>query len=304
MTALEPSAAVVGHLAFITSPPDGRYSPLGAPSASAAAAAAQQANGSQGGWVKALVYALDGWEAAGGGLSVELTGWLPGGAKLFSKTMQPQPAASGGQAQGPLLFAGQGEATVSCVGATGDPTPHCHPPAEHVTIQVGGHGWAPLGAWGTGGEALGHDLCVAPSASPAPHHRPHAGQRARRRRPRQPLSAAARVAAVQPADRLPPALLGGGGDGRAAAAAHHRSGVAGPGLELAGAGAQVGWLGVWRHAYADVGLWPVACRRLPFFSASCACRMPANGSTPAASDLVHVLCPRPLCRLCPLPLPP
>ncbi|EFN57681.1 hypothetical protein CHLNCDRAFT_50941 [Chlorella variabilis] len=136
VTALEPSAAVVGHLAFITSPPDGRYSPLGAPSASAAAAAAQQANGSQGGWVKALVYALDGWEAAGGGLSVELTGWLPGGAKLFSKTMQPQPAASGGQAQGPLLFAGQGEATVSCVGATGDPAPHCHPPAEHVTIQV------------------------------------------------------------------------------------------------------------------------------------------------------------------------
>ncbi|PRW58812.1 metallophosphoesterase [Chlorella sorokiniana] len=160
VTALDPSAAVIDHVALITSPPDGRYSSLGAPKPAAPKQRRQpqrqlgegeEGSGSDGaeeeqeqqGWVRALVFSLDtpAAEQPAEQLEVRLSGWLPNGVQLFSKPMQlQQPAGSGGSgnsgSDGGLLFAAQGETTVSCVGAAGDPAAHCHAPADLVDIQV------------------------------------------------------------------------------------------------------------------------------------------------------------------------
>jgi hypothetical protein len=103
--------------------------PLDAGAAAAAdtAAATAAAGGTTGGG-----------DSGGGGLSVQLRGYLPGGAKLFDRPMQLQAAGSGAGStmQGPLLYVGRGETTVSCVGEGGDPAAQCHPPSHHVLIQV------------------------------------------------------------------------------------------------------------------------------------------------------------------------
>ena len=145
VTALDPTAAVIVHIVLISSPVDGRYSPLGPLPAQQQGDSSQE--GGSAGWVRALVFPLEPAAAgsdASAGLEVELAGYLPGGLQLFSKPMRPQAAggASGGKgsagrgSEGALLFAGQGETTVSCVGSGGDPAAHCQPPAEHVLIQV------------------------------------------------------------------------------------------------------------------------------------------------------------------------
>lgn len=160
VTAVEPSAAVLDHIVFVTSPPDGRYSPLGPPAAASPQQQRQQqqqdegadtgdseAEGSNEGWVRALVFSLPAGGDAGaaaaepaGQLSVELAGFLPDGPQLFSRPMQQAAGDAGGSggADGaaPALFEARGEATISCVGRGGDPAQHCRPPAEHVEIQV------------------------------------------------------------------------------------------------------------------------------------------------------------------------
>jgi hypothetical protein len=137
VTALEPTAVVVDHAVLLTHPPDARYSPLGPPQAGGQPLEEQE--GASGGWVRALVFSLEG-DAAAEGLSVELEGFLPSGGKLFARAMQLQRAggdsASSGGPPAPLLFAAVGDTTVSCVGVGGDPAGHCHPPAEHAFIQV------------------------------------------------------------------------------------------------------------------------------------------------------------------------
>ena len=135
VTALDPTAAVVDHAVLITSPPDGRYALLGPPQ-QAQQAQQQEGDAQQGqGWVRALVFPLDAAEQEAR-LDVMLVGFLPNGVQLFSKPMALLPANS--SSGGGLLFAAQGEMTVSCVGAAGDPAAHCHAPAELATIQVGG----------------------------------------------------------------------------------------------------------------------------------------------------------------------
>ena len=151
VTALDPSAAVVDHAVLITSPPDGRYSLLGAPAAVAPKQRQQQGGEEEGGgqeeqgWVRALVFSLDApaAEQPGEQVQAQLSGWLPNGVQLFSKPMQLQQATGGGgsSSDGGLLFAAQGETTVSCVGAAGDPAAHCHAPADVVSIQVRERGW-------------------------------------------------------------------------------------------------------------------------------------------------------------------
>ena len=147
VTALDPTAAVIEHIVLVSSPPDGRYSPLGGAPAQQQGDSSQEGQGGSAGWVRALVFPLD--PAALGsdpsaGLDVEVSGYLPGGVQLFSRPMQLQTAGSGSggtgsagsSGEGPLLFAGQGEITVSCVGSGGDPAAHCQPPSAHVLIQV------------------------------------------------------------------------------------------------------------------------------------------------------------------------
>jgi hypothetical protein len=147
VTALDPNAAVIEHIVLISSPPDGRYSPLGAATAQQQGDSSQEGQDGSPGWVRALVFPLEptapGSDASAG-LEVELSGYLPGGVQLFSRPMQLHTAqgASGGKgsagsnSEGPLLFAGLGEITVSCVGRGGNPAAHCQPPAELVFIQV------------------------------------------------------------------------------------------------------------------------------------------------------------------------
>lgn len=144
VTALDPTAAVIDHVALITSPPDGRYSPLGGPRGAAGMQQQQQDGEAEGaqqaGWVRALVLPLDEAAPQPAEPEVELAGFLPSGVRLFSKKMQAQQAqqaaAAGG---GGLLFAAQGETTVSCVSArTGGPAAECYPPADQALIQVGG----------------------------------------------------------------------------------------------------------------------------------------------------------------------
>lgn len=165
VTALEPSAAVIDHVALITSPPDGRYSPLGTPPAATpkllrqpqrhlteseegSGGGAAQAEQEEQGWVRALVFSLDppAAEQPSEQLEVQLSGWLPNGIQLFRKPMQLQQpvddsGGSNGSSDGGLLFAAQGETTVSCVGAAGDPAAHCHAPADLVSIQASAKCW-------------------------------------------------------------------------------------------------------------------------------------------------------------------
>ena len=161
VTSLDPSAAVIDHVPLITSPPDGHYSLLGAPAAVPPKQRQQQqrqlhgdegGSGGEGdaeqqeqqGWVRALVFPLDPTAAgqAPEQLEVQLSGWLPNGVQLFSKPMQLQQlvgdgsSGSNGNSDGGLLFVAQGETTVSCVGAAGDPAAHCHAPADVVSLQV------------------------------------------------------------------------------------------------------------------------------------------------------------------------
>lgn len=141
VTALDPAAAVVDHISLITTPPDGRYSPLGAPAPAAVGKHQQQRRQQQGeseegasdeGLVRALVFPLDA-DVDAASLEVQLAGFLPAGdIQLFSRPMQLQ-QGSGGSG---LLFSVLAETTVSCVGAAGDPAANCHPPAEQVLIQV------------------------------------------------------------------------------------------------------------------------------------------------------------------------
>lgn len=140
VTALEPSAAVIEHVAFITFPPDGRYGPLGPPTASAP----EQQHGKQeeqAGVVRALVFALDAdlaAESAGSQLAVELEGYLPGGTRMFKVPMQQTAGSSNSSGSAAALFEAQAEVTISCEGRQGGPAGKCLPPAETVHIQVGG----------------------------------------------------------------------------------------------------------------------------------------------------------------------
>lgn len=145
VTSLDPAAAVLDHIALITSPPDARYSPLGPPAAHVSKQQQQKDEAAQdrSGWVRALVFPLEGAAptadgAAGAGLEVQLTGHLPSGVRLFSKTMQLQQGGGGeGGANGSgLLFAAQADVTISCVASSGGPAAHCRAPSDHVLLQV------------------------------------------------------------------------------------------------------------------------------------------------------------------------
>lgn len=258
VTALDPAAVVIDHIAFITSPPDGRYSPLGTPQQAAGGAAAarllqqeQQQGGAAGGGdaereearrglVRALVLPLDAAAGAAEGLQVELVGHLPDGPQLFAKPMQLQPGASSsggssGSGGGGLLYAAQAETTISCVGAAGGPAAHCHAPSELVMLQVRrGAAW-----WGCGRVGAWHQAvflwlqrCSEPrrlrlslatrhsAFFPLPYCPGPTGQRAGRGRQHEPLAAPARRAALRAAYGGAPGVLGGACGGAAAAGRH------------------------------------------------------------------------------------
>lgn len=289
VTALDPSAAVIDHVALITSPPDGRYSPLGAPPATApkllrqpqrhlteseegSGSGAAQAEQEEQGWVRALVFSLDppAAEQPAEQVEVQLSGWLPNGIQLFSKPMQllGGTGSSNGSSDGGLLFAAQGETTVSCVGAAGNPAAHCHAPADLVSIQASAKCWesgagvATYPCWrvmagvawpGVSGAAWNasqatsckpgcgccHPNCWFQNTTWLALSLDPAGQRQGPQRCCEPLAAAASRAALHRTDRLPSALLGGPCARAAAAPPGHRAGVGWPGLQLACDGAQV-----------------------------------------------------------------
>lgn len=286
VTALDASAAVIDHVALITSPPDGRYSLLGAPAPVAPkqrpieAEEGSAGEGSQEeqeqGWVRALVFSLDppADGQAGEPLDVQLSGWLPNGVQLFSKPMQLQQAAGGSgdsssSSDGGLLYAAQGKTTVSCVGAAGGPAAHCHVPADVVSIQVSGLETQGCGvcrhvcssqALAVGGDSLAamqsllHQLSFSGGCNMVPLYViVLAGQRQGPQRRREPLATPAGRAALHSLDQLAPALLGGCCGGAAAPAEDHGAGVGWPGLQLASHGAQVRAAG-WHRVLAHVTL--------------------------------------------------
>jgi hypothetical protein len=144
VTAADPTAAVVNHVAMLTWPPDARYSPQ----------PAQQEGAHPEGAVRAVVFPLEPGAAAEAGIDVQLSAYLPDGTRLLHAGMQAEGAAAAAAgAAGPRLFAAFPRVTVFCAAADGsERAAACVAPAAFVEVQVTVRGGGAVGA--------------APSASP------------------------------------------------------------------------------------------------------------------------------------------